>query len=47
MLNEIIETLREKLNQLVENNAPYEEIYKVSTELDKYITMYYEQELAK
>lgn len=46
MLNERIESLRELLNQLVENNAPYEEIYKVSVELDKYITMYYEQELA-
>ena len=44
MLNEKIESLREVLNHLVEYNAPYEEIYKVSIELDKYITMYYEQE---
>ena len=47
MLNEKIELLRKKLNRLVKNNAPYEEIYKVSIELDKYIVEYYEKELVR
>ena len=29
-----------KLNKLIENNAPYEKILKVSTKLDKYIIIY-------
>ena len=47
MLNEKIESLRKKLNRLVKNNAPYEEIYKVSIELDKYIVQYYEKEAVR
>ena len=44
ILKEKIETLREKLDNLVLNNAPYDEIYKISKELDKYIAMYYKEE---
>ncbi|MBQ9280147.1 MAG: Spo0E family sporulation regulatory protein-aspartic acid phosphatase [Clostridia bacterium] len=42
MANEGIDTLRRKLDKLIENAAPYEEIYKVSTELDQYIVKYYQ-----
>ena len=38
---ELLESHREKLENLIESNASYEEIVKVSQELDKYITMYY------
>jgi hypothetical protein len=41
MLKNKIETLREKLDSLIFNNAPYDEIYNVSRELDKYIAEYY------
>lgn len=39
--NEILEIHREKLENLIDNNASYEDIVKASQELDKYITMYY------
>ena len=38
---ELLESHREKLENLIESNASYEEIVKVSQELDKYIIMYY------
>ena len=41
MLRIKIETLREKLDNLILQNAPYDEIYKISRELDKYIAEYY------
>lgn len=41
MLERKIETLREKLDNLILNNAPYDEIYRASLELDKYIAEYY------
>lgn len=41
MINDKIENLREKLNELIASGAEYEEIYKVSTELDEYITKFY------
>ena len=44
MLKEKIETLREKLDNLIETNASYDEVYKVSRELDKYIADYYREE---
>lgn len=44
MLREKIETLREKLDNLILTNAPYDEIYEVSRELDKYIAEYYREE---
>lgn len=45
MLKEKIETLREKLDNLIQGNAPYEELYAVSKELDKYIAEYYREEV--
>lgn len=44
MLKDKIECLREKLDNLVVKNAPYEEIYKLSQQLDKYIAEYYREE---
>lgn len=38
---ELLESNREKLENLIESNASYEDIVKASQELDKYITMYY------
>lgn len=46
MMNEITE-LREKLNSLIENGASKEEIYAVSTELDKLIIKYYKENAQK
>lgn len=40
--DKIIE-LKRKLDELVAENAPYEEIYKVSQELDIYIAKYYKE----
>ena len=45
MLKEKIETLREKLDNLIQCNAPYEKLYEVSKELDKYIAEYYREEV--
>ena len=47
MLKEKIETLREKLDDLIVTDAPYEEVYEVSRELDKYIARYYREEEKK
>ena len=44
MLNEEICKLRDKLNESIENNADYEEIYKLSVELDELIARYYKNE---
>ena len=44
MIKQQIENLREKLDNLILTNAPYDEIYKVSKELDKYIAKYYREE---
>lgn len=44
MLNEEICKLRDKLNESIENNADYEEIYKLSVELDELIAKYYKKE---
>ena len=44
MLKEKIENLREKLDNLIVTNAPYNEVYEVSRELDKYIAEYYREE---
>lgn len=38
---EKLEKLKKKLNNLIKNNASYEDTLKTSQELDKYITMYY------
>ena len=44
MLKEKIETLKAKLDNLIETNASYDEVYKVSRELDRYIADYYREE---
>ena len=44
MLNEEICKLRDKLNESIENNADYEEIYRLSVELDELIARYYKSE---
>lgn len=42
---EELEENRKKLNKLIEDNAPLEEIQKQSEVLDKYITIYYNQNI--
>jgi len=44
MITEKIMKLREKLDELINNNADYESIYHVSTELDKLILDYYKEQ---
>ena len=41
MLNDEICKLRDKLNKKIEENASYDEIYKISVELDELIAEYY------
>ena len=41
MLNDEICKLRDKLNKKIEENASYDEIYKISVELDELIAKYY------
>ena len=41
MLNDEICKLREKLNKSIEENANYEEIYKISVEMDELIAKFY------
>ena len=41
MLNDEICKLRDKLNKSIEKNANYDEIYKISVELDELIAKYY------
>ena len=41
MLNDEICKLRDKLNKSIEENASYDEIYKLSVELDELIAEYY------
>ena len=43
MIKEKIETLKEELNELVKNEANFEEIYKVSKQIDKYLVEYYKR----
>jgi len=45
MLNEKILKLRERLNESIINGADYEEIYKISIELDELITEYYKEKI--
>lgn len=47
MLERQIEELREKLNRSIEEEADFDIIYKISTELDKLIAKYYRQKEAK
>lgn len=43
MIEEKINNLKKKLDELVVTNAPYNEIYKISRELDVYIAKYYKE----
>ena len=45
MLNDEICRLRDKLNKSIEENASYEEIYKISVELDELIAKYYKKSI--
>lgn len=47
MTNEKIETLREKLNDLIKANATYDEIYEVSKQIDEQIVECYRMECEK
>ena len=41
MLNDEICKLREKLNKSIEEDASYDEIYRISVELDELISKFY------
>ena len=43
MVEEKINTLKNKLDELVITNAPYNEIYEISRQLDEYIALYYKE----
>jgi len=43
MIGEKILELRKKLNEAIANGQPYDEIYKISVELDEAIWKYYER----
>ena len=44
MLNDEICKVRDKLNKSIEEGKEYDEIYKISVELDKLIAKYYSKE---
>ncbi|MBQ8299944.1 MAG: Spo0E family sporulation regulatory protein-aspartic acid phosphatase [Clostridia bacterium] len=46
MSNEKIEALKCKLNELIEKDAPYEEVYKLSKLIDEYIVEFYKEQNA-
>ena len=41
MIEDEINVLKEKLEYQIENNYPYEKIYKTSVEIDKLFVKYY------
>lgn len=45
MLNDEICKLRDKLNKSIEDNADYDEIYKISVELDRLIANFYKNSI--
>lgn len=45
MINKQILKLRDELNNSIINGADYEEVYKLSIELDELITQYYSNEI--
>lgn len=47
MLNDEIRKKREELNKSIEENKSYDEIYKISVELDELIVEYYKINEAK
>ncbi len=44
MLNDEICKVRDKLNKSIEEGKEYDEIYKISVELDELIATYYSKE---
>ncbi len=44
MLNDEIRKKREELNKSIEENKSYDEIYKISVELDDLIAEYYREQ---
>lgn len=46
MINEKIEALKSELNELIEKNAPYDEVYKLSKQIDEYIVEFYKEQNA-
>ena len=46
-MNNEIEKIREKLNELIERGADFEEIQKVSSLLDECLIEYYNKKLEK
>ena len=44
MLNDEICKVRDKLNKSIEEGKEYDEIYKISVELDELIAKYYRKE---
>lgn len=47
MIDKEIIDLRKKLDESIQNNRPYDEIYKISVELDKLIAIYYKNKMNK
>ena len=47
MLNEEIQELRRKLDDSISKEKKYNNIYKISVELDELITKYYKRKLEK
>lgn len=47
MIDDEILKLRKKLDESIKNGEKYEEIYKISTKLDKLITKYYIEKMEK
>lgn len=45
MINEKIEALKNELDNLIETDAPYDEVYKLSKQIDEYIVEYYKEEM--
>ena len=43
MLNDEICKIRDKLNKKIEENGSYDEIYRISVELDKLIAKFYQK----
>ena len=44
-LKENIDILKDKLNSAIINNKNYNDIYKISTELDELIVLYYKRKI--
>lgn len=44
MLNDEICKVRDKLNKAIENNEDYEEVLKISIELDELIAKFYKKD---